>query len=126
VAAPAGSGLRSIVGLYVHGGGLVWIQNGGGPDRVVRARLGADAATVTELQVLDAGHPDYNVPTTGVVVGDTLFYVATAQLGAIRTGGRVAPADSMRENVFLKLPIPPDPPSASSPPAPSPSLRHPR
>jgi hypothetical protein len=62
--------------------------------------------TLGDLQVLDVGHPDYVSPTTGVVVGDTLFYVATAQLGAIRPGGRVAPADSMRENVILRLPIP--------------------
>jgi len=39
------------------------------------------------------------------MVGDTLFYIATAQLGAIRPGGRVAPADSLRENVILRLPI---------------------
>jgi hypothetical protein len=37
---------------------------------------------------------------------DTLFYVATAQLGAIRPGGRIAPADSMRENVILRLTLP--------------------
>jgi hypothetical protein len=61
---------------------------------------------VRELRVLDASHPDYQVPTTGVLVGDTLFYVATAQLEAIRPGGTVAPADSMRENVILRLVIP--------------------
>jgi sugar lactone lactonase YvrE len=106
VAVPAGAALRGIDGLYVHGGALVWIQNGVEPARVVRARLGGDGAALGDLQVLDAGHPDYAVPTTGVVVGDTLFYVATAQLGAIRPGGRVAPADSMRENVILRLLIP--------------------
>jgi hypothetical protein len=51
---------------------------------VVRARLAGDGAVLGDLQVLDVGHPDYAAPTTGVVVGDTLFYVATAQLGAIR------------------------------------------
>jgi hypothetical protein len=40
------------------------------------------------------------------MVGDTLFYVATAQLGAIRPGGRLAPADSMRENVVLRVIVP--------------------
>jgi sugar lactone lactonase YvrE len=103
VAAPAGATLRGIDGLYVHGGALVWIQNGVEPARVVRARLAGDGAMLGDLQVLDVGHPDYAAPTTGVVVGDTLFYVATAQLGAIRPGGRVAPPDSMRENVILRL-----------------------
>jgi len=105
MAAPAGSALRGIDGLYVHQGALVWVQNGVEPKRVVHAPL-ADEATLRELRVLDAAHPDFDVPTTGVLVGDTLFYVATAQLGAIRTGGRMAPADSMRENVILRLPIP--------------------
>jgi hypothetical protein len=41
-----------------------------------------------------------------VFVGDTLFYVATAQLDAVRPGGRVAPPDSMRENVILRLTVP--------------------
>jgi sugar lactone lactonase YvrE len=106
VAAPAAATLRGIDGLYVHDGALVWIQNGVEPARVVRARLAGDGATLEDLQVLDVGHPDYAAPTTGVLVGDTLFYVATAQLGAIRPGGRVAPADSMRENVILRLLIP--------------------
>jgi hypothetical protein len=106
VCAPAGATLRGIDGLYVHGGALVWVQNGVEPARVVQARLGQDGVTLRDLRVLEAGHPDYAVPTTGVVVGDTLFYVATAQLGAIRPGGRVAPPDSMRENVILRLPIP--------------------
>jgi sugar lactone lactonase YvrE len=106
VTAPAKATLRGIDGLYVHGRALVWVQNGVDPARVVQARLTGEGATLGDLRVLDVGHPDYAVPTTGVVVGDTLFYVATAQLDAIRPRGRLAPADSMRENVILRLPIP--------------------
>jgi sugar lactone lactonase YvrE len=106
VAAPAGTALRGIDGLYVHGRSLVWVQNGVEPARVVQAPLLAGGDSLGELRVLDAGHPDYAIPTTGVLVGDTLFYVATAQLGAIRPGGKVAPADSMRVNVILRLTIP--------------------
>ena len=105
VLAPDGEALRGIDGLYVHDGALVWVQNGVEPARVVRAQLSADGDRLEDLHVLDAGHPDYDVPTTGVIVGDTLFYVATAQLGAIRPGGQVAPADSLRENVILKVTV---------------------
>lgn len=104
--APAGDTLRGIDGLYVHGGALVWIQNGVEPARVVQAPLAEKGMAIRELRVLDRGHPDYAIPTTGVLVGDTLFYVATAQLDAIRPGGGVAPADSMRENVILRLVVP--------------------
>jgi|SRR6476661_921204 len=103
---PAGDTVTGIDGLYVHRGALVWIQNGIEPARVVQAPLSDDGLTIRALRTLDRGHPDYDVPTTGVMVGDTLFYVATAQLGAIRPGGRVAPADSMRENVVLRVTIP--------------------
>jgi sugar lactone lactonase YvrE len=107
VAAPPGDTLRGIDGLYVHRGALLWVQNGVEPARVVQAPLSAGGAAVERLRVLEAGHPDYLSPTTGVVVGDTLFYVATAQLRAIRPGGRLAPLDSMRDNIILRLPIPP-------------------
>jgi sugar lactone lactonase YvrE len=106
VRAPAGDTLTGIDGLYVHRGALVWIQNGIEPARVVHAPLSDDGLTIRALHTLARGHPDYRVPTTGVMVGDTLFYIATAQLGAIRPGGRLAPADSMRENVVLRLTIP--------------------
>jgi sugar lactone lactonase YvrE len=105
VMAPHGAAVRGIDGLYVHRGALLWIQNGVEPPRVVLAPLGDDGASVGEFRVLESGHPDYAVPTTGVVVGDTLFYIATAQLGAIRPGGRMAPVDSMRENVIRRLAI---------------------
>jgi hypothetical protein len=104
---PAGDTLRGIDGLYVYRGALVWIQNGVEPARVVLAPLTEDGMSLRELRTLDSGHPDYAIPTTGVLVDDTLFYVATAQLDAIRPGGRVAPADSMRENVILRLVLPP-------------------
>jgi sugar lactone lactonase YvrE len=105
VVAPSGAALRGIDGLYVHGGALVWVQNGVKPARVVRAPLVDDGTRLAGLEVLDAGHPDYRIPTTGVLVGDTLFYVATAQLDAIRPGGRLA-ADSMGENAILRLTLP--------------------
>jgi hypothetical protein len=106
VAAPPGDTLRGIDGLYLHRGALLWVQNGVEPARVVQAPLSAGGAALERLRVLEAGHPDYLSPTTGVVVGDTLFYVATAQLRAIRPGGRLAPLDSMRDNVILRLSIP--------------------
>ncbi|HUR95000.1 MAG TPA: hypothetical protein VMY76_10480, partial [Gemmatimonadales bacterium] len=91
VAAPAGDTLGGIDGLYVHDNALVWVQNGVRPVRVVQARLLAAGDSMERLRVLEAGHPDHAAPTTGVIVGDTLFYVATAQLDAIRPGGRIAP-----------------------------------
>ena len=106
VQSPAGDTLIGIDGLYVHRGALVWIQNGIEPARVVQAPLSDDGLAIRTLRTLDRDHPDYDVPTTGVMVGDTLFYIATAQLGAIRPGGRVAPADSMRENVVLRVTVP--------------------
>jgi sugar lactone lactonase YvrE len=103
---PAADTLKGIDGLYVHRGALVWVQNGVYPARVVWAPLTEDGNAVRELRILERGHPDHAIPTTGVMVGDTLFYVATAQLDAIRPGGQIAPADSMKENVILKLIVP--------------------
>ena len=50
------------------------------------------AAGWTErARVLESNHPDYALPTTGVVVGDELFYVANTQIDRMGAGGRSDP-----------------------------------
>jgi hypothetical protein len=51
---------------------------------------------------MERGRADFRGPTTGVIVGDTLFYVANAQIGPFdprKEGGSLAPV------VVLKMPL---------------------
>ncbi len=103
--APSGAELRGIDGLARHGDALVAVQNGSVPARILRIALADDAASITAVEVLEAGHPRHAVPTTGVVVGDELFYVATSQLDRIdRRDGSFDPA-ALVPTTILALPL---------------------
>ena len=102
---PPATALGGIDGLYVHGASLVGIQNGlsAGPERVLQAFLDADGSRATCVELLERTHPDYDVPTTGVIVGDALVYVAGSQLNRLDDTGQPLPQDRLRESAVLRL-----------------------
>jgi hypothetical protein len=104
---PAGTFLGGIDGLYVHGNSLVGIQNGlsAGPERVVQVFVDSDGGRATCVELLERNHPDYDVPTTGVLVGDDLVYVAGSQLNRLDERGAPLPLESLRESAVLQLPL---------------------
>ncbi|HET6837214.1 MAG TPA: hypothetical protein VFH24_04165, partial [Gemmatimonadales bacterium] len=89
-----------IDGLYSTCAGYIGIQNMANPSRVLGFQVkDGSAAAIRELE---RGRADFRGPTTGAIVGDTLFYVANAQIGPFdprREGGSLAPV------VVLKLPL---------------------
>lgn len=108
VPTPPHATLAGIDGLYRVGQALVGVQNGvPGPARVLFAPLSADGRSVSEVRVLEANHPDHAIPTTGVVVGHSLVYLANAQLDLLGPDGTVAPDAPLSSPVFLELPLPP-------------------
>jgi hypothetical protein len=105
VALPEGATLAGIDGLYVYRDSLVAVQNAlrHGPERVVQAFLDPSRRRVTCLATLDRNHPLYDIPTTGVLVGDTLHYVATSQLRSFEADGRPWPLERLKDTVILKV-----------------------
>jgi sugar lactone lactonase YvrE len=89
-----------IDGLYAACSGYIGIQNMANPSRVIAFRMEhGSAAAVRELE---RGRADFRGPTTGAIVGDTLFYVANAQIGPFdprKEGGSLAPV------LVLKMPV---------------------
>lgn len=102
---PAVGSLAGIDGLYVHGNSLIAIQNGTDPMRVVRAWLDPAMKRVTRIEVLEQGHPLWDIPLTGTIVGNDLYYVARSQLRAF-DGDKIWPAEKLKDTVILKLPLP--------------------
>jgi sugar lactone lactonase YvrE len=90
----------SIDGLYVYKNSLIAIQNAPSITRVARFPLSADGARVTGVHVLERNHPMFTIPTTGVIVGDTLFYVANTATNPSEAKGD---PKVMPEPVILKL-----------------------
>ena len=102
--APPDAAVTGIDGMVWAGGGLVGIQNGVHPHRVVRLGLDGPAARITEVVVLERGSPHFNEPTLGVVVGPDVYYVANSQYELFGEDGRPK-LEALREPVILRLPV---------------------
>jgi hypothetical protein len=107
VAQPPNLGLLAIDGLYWHRGRLIAVQNGGGPGRVISIDLAADGRTITGYQVLEAGDPGFDLPTTGTLAGDRFTFIANSQLRRLGDDGRItagAPLVPVRLVELILLP----------------------
>lgn len=101
VADPTAFKLGGVDGLYVYAHALVFLQ----PDlnRVSRCELSADGLTAVSCKVLELNHPLFHHITTGVVVGNTLYYIANSQFDSVDDQGRLPPLDQLYQPVVLKL-----------------------
>ena len=79
--------LGGIDGLARARDGVVAIQNLVGRTRIWKLAIDTRAARVTRATVLMRGHPDFLNPTTGVVVGDRLLFVADTKLQGAQPDG---------------------------------------
>lgn len=100
----AGVALTGADGLYLYRNSLVAVQNAHrAPDRVVRLFLNAAGDRVEAARVLESNHPLYDLPTTGVVVGDEFFYMANTHIQSLGPDGKLSPAAKLRDVVVLRL-----------------------
>ncbi len=104
VLAPAeGVDPLAIDGIYWHEGSLIGIQ-GGRRNRVQRFTFDLPDRRITAAEVLEANHPMFMNPTTGVVAGSDLYLIANSQFGSFRQGALFQPT-RLFETVILKLPL---------------------
>jgi sugar lactone lactonase YvrE len=108
VIAPAGADLRGIDGLRTWRGGLLAVQNGTMPNRVLLLRLdpmGTQITSVRELARAESGDGEF---TVGALYADTLLVVATSawpfydQVGRRRAEAGALPAVHLR---VVPLPV---------------------
>jgi sugar lactone lactonase YvrE len=78
VALPDTVSAYGIDGLYTWGNGLVAVQNGTQPQRVIHLRLDAAGRAVTGAEVLLAAHPRFGEPTLAALSGGELHLVAAS------------------------------------------------
>lgn len=99
--APAHATLFGIDGLYAVPGGLIAVQNGTSPQRVIRIDLAADG-TPSAVRVLGAGHPSMSDLALGQVVAGHFDFIGNAgwELYA-KPDARPAP----RDVVILRTPL---------------------
>ena len=97
--------LNGIDGLVYSKGRLIAIQNGVRPHRVIRLDLSPDGLTIKGGRILEMNHPDFDEPTLGVVVEDSLYFTADSQGQKFLDQKKPVAAEEMREAIFLKLPL---------------------
>jgi hypothetical protein len=92
-------------GLYFYQGALVGIQNPDlHPSRVVRYVLNAELDAITRAQVLETYSPLFDIPTTGTIVGDSLFFMGNTQLDKMKgEHGAMPPPSELSDIHILKL-----------------------
>jgi sugar lactone lactonase YvrE len=88
-------------GLYFYENSLIAIQNGVNPMRVTRYELSADGLSITNQVYLDKARPELGEPTLGVLVGNTLYYVANSPWGAHKDGKFIM--DGLEDNLVMKV-----------------------
>jgi sugar lactone lactonase YvrE len=102
LAMPENVAMVTIDGLYVFKNSLVAIQNHPALTRVARFTLNKRGDSVLSAQTLERNHPAFSkggVPTTGVIVGDSLYFVANTILRDPKPGEKAEEP----EPVILKV-----------------------
>jgi sugar lactone lactonase YvrE len=84
---PADASFLGTDGLIRDGDGLIAIQNGVEPQRVIRLKLDAGFTRVERWTLLAANLPNLEEPTSGVVVGGDLVFVGRSQWSDFKDDG---------------------------------------
>jgi len=100
---PGDVALYGIDGLAWDKDGLIGVQNGVNPERVIRLALNDNHTRITNVTILDMGNPHVAEPTLGVVVGDSYYYVANSHGALLRKPNSVLSEQPLTEPVILKF-----------------------
>ena len=97
-----GATLLGVDGLRRAGAGLIGVQNGVAPPRVIAITLSADGASATAVAVLDRPAEPIGEPTIGTIIGQRYLYITSSHWpfwsdDVKRLGGIPLPAVTLRE-----------------------------
>jgi len=89
-------------GLYYYRNSLIAIQNGG-LRKVTRFYLNEDQNEIIRSKALEAYHLLFNLPTTGVIIGNHFYYIANSQIREYDDKGNLCPLSELKETKILKV-----------------------
>ncbi|HET7551058.1 MAG TPA: tetratricopeptide repeat protein [Gemmatimonadaceae bacterium] len=105
LAVPSDVTTASVDGLYWYRGDLIGVQMARSVERVVRFTLDHTGSRVLGARVLERSHPAFRFPTTGVIVRDSLYYIANPGWDRLGDDGEIQPADTPSPTIILRLPL---------------------
>jgi hypothetical protein len=100
---PPAAAMADIDGLYACGNSLIAIQRMADFQQVSRFVLSLSGDSIVAMEAVERSHPAYVDPTTGVMVGGDLFYIANAQFRRLLPDHTLAPAARPHGTVILRL-----------------------
>ncbi|MEQ8423166.1 MAG: hypothetical protein RIA63_00550 [Cyclobacteriaceae bacterium] len=89
-------------GLYHYENSLIAIQNIFFPVAIVQFNLNPSFNALESANALVADHPNFDIPTTGVVVGNWFYFVANSQLLA-RAEGQIKSPKDLKDVTIMKV-----------------------
>ncbi|MEO8623108.1 MAG: hypothetical protein ABI625_18680 [bacterium] len=93
-------------GIVFDRNGIIAIQNGVAPARVMRFALDTTGTRFTRADVLDQNSLLADEPTIGTIVGSNFVYVANSQWEKFRDDGVVKPGVRLTPPILLAVPLP--------------------
>ena len=99
----AGTMLDGIDGLHAFGDGLIAVQNGTSPRRILYLGFDTRGYRITYARVLESNHSEWGEPTLGVVRGRDFLYVADAQWERYGTAGAATDREPPRATTIRVL-----------------------
>lgn len=119
--------LGGVDGLYWYDHTLVAIENGMTPHRVMRLSLSQDGHRIIHAMPLDAGNPEFKLPTYGAIDGDGLYFIANSQknlydaYGTLKSGAKPEAVKVFRSNLRFAWNTPAEPAARLAPMLPPPT-----
>ena len=92
---------KGIDGLYFYKNSLIVVKPS--QKMVRRFYLDDEQKKVTHAETLEAHHPMFNNPTTGVIIGNGFYYIANAQFGSFNKDGSLFSIDKLFQPVILRV-----------------------
>ncbi|HEV7165735.1 MAG TPA: SMP-30/gluconolactonase/LRE family protein [Gammaproteobacteria bacterium] len=95
-----------IDGLYFYKGYLIATQTDLHPNRVIAFQLSPDLEEIIGSTVIERGDPRMSSPTEGVVVGDSLYFIANSEQNSFDQHGHIWPNSKLTNTQILKVALP--------------------
>jgi hypothetical protein len=95
--------MKGTDGLYFYQNQLIGIQNGIFPNRVIALKLDKSQSQATDYQILENNHPEFNEPTLGTIVRNTLYYVANSCWNCYDKNDQQFTEDKLKETIIMQI-----------------------
>jgi hypothetical protein len=91
-------------GLYRYKTRLIGIQNAFFPESIMQFTLSSAGNSITKIEFVAQGEAGFDIPTTGVIVGDEFYFIGNSQLfQLIGNNGKIKNRAALNETLIMKI-----------------------